>query len=197
MTLFVALTDRFFRLCLAACLVCGGPCASAQPNTAAISSISMDERGVRALVEGESLLVRAPVRNRARQPVPARFRAEILDPADRVAAASTVEATLQPGDNQLTVIFSNLVSQMLPHEREKLLWYRLRYEFTTDSQTQKGIVSLGSVTAEFFDIRVAWSRFLFPGDQRRLSVLALNPVTRAPVRGVEVEAIEDSDSASA
>ncbi|MGH9531698.1 MAG: MG2 domain-containing protein, partial [Terriglobales bacterium] len=42
-----------------------------------------------------------------------------------------------------------------------------------------------------------WSRFLFPGDQRRLSVLALNPVTRAPVRGVEVEAIEDSDSASA
>ncbi|HEY3975266.1 MAG TPA: alpha-2-macroglobulin family protein [Candidatus Sulfotelmatobacter sp.] len=138
-----------------------------------------------------------PVLNESGSVVSGILYVELLDPKDAVVASSrTVNSELfQPGRN---LINRNLPRPAVPtvSENDPVLWYRVRYRLQVNSkQVANGIVALGTISPEMFELRIAHADKAVPGQAYRVRVHAANPVTRKPVSGVEVRGKLDFDSA--
>jgi len=68
-----------------------------------------------------------------------------------------------------------------------VLWYRVRYRLlSADKTAASGIVALGAIAPDMFELRIAHAGKALPDQDYRVRVHAANPVTRKPVSGVEI-----------
>ena len=82
---------------------------------------------------------------------------------------------------------------------DEIGWYRIGYRVEVDGAIlAKGIFSVGAIASNLLDLRLATPSALVSGNPVSVRVFAGNPVTRAPFRGVHLEArlAIDADTAS-
>lgn len=159
-----------------------------------IRRVSIDESEVRIRLLDTGTAVELPVRNATHARLPARVALQLIAPSGNVQANAGRNVSLRPGSNHLVMTLSPEGS----HDKESLLWYRLRYSVTPAGDTAEaavtGIVAVGEATPEIFDLYVAGPAYLNEGARNALRVKAQHPVTGRPVAGVTVQASLDLDS---
>jgi hypothetical protein len=77
-------------------------------------------------------------------------------------------------------------------------WYRIAYKIEADGAPEShGVLSVGAIASNLLALRLARPGILISGKPLSLRVFAGNPITRAPYRGVRLQAtlvFEPTDS---
>jgi hypothetical protein len=143
----------------------------------------MIETDMRATIMEKEITVTAPVLNNSLKTILGELSIELLDPKDAVVASFQSAEELKPGKNSIT-------AHLLLNDKnrsEAILWHRLRYRFTEKEETiTHGIVALGVIAPEMFELRIVHARNALPGKPYTVRVHAAHPITNAPVSGVRV-----------
>src|SRR2546427_3825569 len=162
---------------------------------ASSTATRINESEMGAVVSEKEIALIVPVSNDSGAVVSGILYVDLLDPKDAVIAASRATGRLKPGRNSMNVHLTRLLVHRISGD-DPVLWYRVRYRLASDEkQTTSGIVALGAIAPDMFDLRVAHAAKALPGQSYRLRLHAANPVTRKPVSGVEVCGKLEFDSA--
>src|SRR5580692_1701108 len=163
---------------------------------ASSAPLRINESEMSAVISEREIALIAPVSNESETAVSGTLYVDLLDPKDAVVASSKTTERLNPG--------RNLIKLSLPRppvptvsDNEPALWYRVKYRLlmgdkqaddrqTDDKQATSGVVALGAIAPDMFELRVAHADKALPGQPYQVRVHAANPVTRKPVSGVEV-----------
>ena len=170
--------------------------------TAVAGSFSnqLNEPEMRAIISDKEIRLDVPVTSNGIGAVPGAVFVELLDQNDAVATEGHAAAELKPGRNLLSVVLARPGTR--PNEEpDQVLWYRVRYRLEIEGkETGHGIVALGAIAPDMFDVRIANAEKVLPDHPYRVRVHAANPVTRKPVSGVlvrgEISFDQGGDSAS-
>ena len=153
--------------------------------TFATTGLKVQESGLQASIEANEIGVSVPVI--AEGALPIVMNVSLLDPADTVVANGEASAILKLGANTLTL--------KLPYKaassNKDVPWYRIRYVLTakdTSRPLAEGIVSVGAVIPDLFDLRIIHQQTALEGSAYSVRVHAINPVTSAPASGVHIKA---------
>jgi len=161
--------------------------------------LRINESEMRAVISEKEIALAVPVLNESEVAVSGTLVIDLLDPKDGVVASSKVTQRLKPGRNVIDVTLVRPVART-PSGDDPVLWYRVRYRLLLDDKPDaSGVVALGAIAPDMFELRIARADKALPGQSYRVRVHAANPVTRKPVGGVEVRGkLEfDSDNQSA
>ena len=146
--------------------------------------LKVNERDAEAFFSDHRLLTKLAVEN-PKENLPANFKLEILDAADQIIAQS--ESSEMIGRGRRTV----QIPVALPSNTDAnaLLYYRLRYTVTTgkNSSATVGIIALSEMMPEIYELQVSAGKEIFAGMTLRAHVLAVQPLTRKPVKNVSVK----------
>jgi len=158
-------------------------------------SLRIHESTMTAGITDKEITVTAPVLNDSGAAIAATVYIELLDSKDTVVAATKTSETLKPGTTSLKFVLARPVVSPTA-ENDPLLWYRVRYHLESDGkQLSHGIVALGAIAPDMFELRVAHAEKVLPDESYRVRIHAAHPVTRRPVNGVEVRGELGFDSA--
>src|SRR3984957_7730810 len=153
-----------------------------------------------AVISEKEITLIAPALNASETAVSGTLYVDLLDPKDAVIASSKTTERLNPGRNLIKL---SLPRPAVPtvSDNDPALWYRVKYRLlrgdqqadqqadnqqTDDKQATSGLVALGAIAPDMFELRVAHADKALPGQPYQVRVHAANPVTRKPVSGVEV-----------
>jgi hypothetical protein len=150
--------------------------------------LRLDEDHVRISLLPSPLL-ELPMVNSTGKPLEGTFRLELLDSNGKSAASTTGTFHEAPGT---TVEKVSWQADKLPtNQPSSLAWYRLRYEFTpeTDSRiaTTRGVIQVGRVLHDTFELRMTASGNVAPGAKYPVRVRVDDPKSGRPMSGVPVE----------
>ncbi len=158
-------------------------------------SVRIHESDMAAAITDKEIAVTAPVLNDSGAVISATVYVELLNPKDIVIAATKTNTTLKPGTTSLKFVLARPVVSSTA-ENDPLLWYRVRYRLESNGKLlSHGIVALGAIAPDMFELRVAHAEKVLPDESYRVRIHAANPVTRRPVNGVEVRGELGFDSA--
>lgn len=147
------------------------------------------ESDMRATLGSDSFLITLPVRNALATPISGKLDIDLLGPEDEVLATTSAERIVGPGLGQFKVSLRTEPWK----QQTQFPWYRVRYRLNAGSLPQdEGIVALGAITTDLFDITVAYSETAEKGKPYVLHVHAFNPVVHRPVSGAAIIASYDS-----
>jgi uncharacterized protein YfaS (alpha-2-macroglobulin family) len=156
-------------------------------------SFRVVEAEMRAEILEKEIRLTAPVLNSAGISVAAALQIEILDESDRILATSKSEAKLKPGRTAIKVN----IPRTDKGYSDAQLWHRIRYRLIKgDKSLANGLVALGALTSDFFDLRIAHAKKAISGKPYRVRVHTDNTVTHKPMSGVQVSgelAVDYSD----
>jgi A-macroglobulin TED domain/Alpha-2-macroglobulin family/Carboxypeptidase regulatory-like domain/MG2 domain/A-macroglobulin receptor binding domain len=151
--------------------------------------VTVVESEMRATLGSDSFLITLPVRNSLSTPISGKLNIDLLGPEDDVLATTSAERVLRPGFGQFKVSLRTKPWK----QQTQFPWYRVRYRLSAGSLPQdEGIVALGAITTDLFDITAAYSGTAEKGKPYLLHVHAFNPVVHRPVGGVAIIASYDS-----
>jgi A-macroglobulin complement component/alpha-2-macroglobulin family protein/carboxypeptidase family protein/MG2 domain-containing protein/A-macroglobulin receptor len=151
--------------------------------------LTVAESEMRATLGYDSFIISVPVRNTLSTPVSGKLNLELLGPEDDVLATASAERVLKPGATQFKL---DLLTRSLKLEAQ-FPWYRVRYRISADSMPlDEGMVALGAITSDLFDITVTYSEMAEKGKPYVLHVHAFNPVVHRPAGGVAIIASYDN-----
>ena len=164
-------------------LIAGLLCLFSAAETAAQMYLKISETEIKAVFTGTQLQVDLPFENPARVSA-ANVRLEILDAEDKILAESV---TLQNIRNRRAVVRISLVFNQ-KQDAENLLWKRLRYTVAPENSPAalSGIVSLSEIMPEIFELQISAPENVFAGTNLRAHVLAVHPLTKKPIKNVEI-----------
>src|SRR5260221_6493970 len=135
--------------------------------------ISVVESEMRVTLGSDSLLITVPVRNALPAAVSGMLNIDLVGPEDDVLATGSAGHVLSPGTGRFKI---ELRTRPLKQDAQ-FPWYRVRYRLRSDSMPpDEGIVALGAITADLFDVTVAYSEKAEKGKPYVLHVHAFNPV---------------------
>src|SRR5690242_5203824 len=177
---------RWFGLTLVLCTCVGW--------TAEKPSLKLDDDNIRIRLLPAPLL-ELPVVNNADKPVEGSFRLEFLDRDGKSAAWTTGTFREEPGTTVERIPWE--ASKLPTNEPSRLVWYRLRYEFTPDAASgiapARGVVQVGSILRDMFELRMTGSSHAVPGTKYPVRVRVDDPENGRPMSGVYVEVRLDID----
>jgi uncharacterized protein YfaS (alpha-2-macroglobulin family) len=163
--------------------------------SSATTTLRVNETSTKVLLEEKQTNVSLAVENPTGHSFPARVRLEVLDPEGQVIAETSREATIKRGQAALLLPLPLELSGLSAAERNKMLWYRLRYRISELEATEQasarqveGIVSLSEITPDIFQLNVVAPERAREGTRYRAQVRTVHPVTSRPVKGVSLEA---------
>lgn len=162
--------------------------------TNADASLRVDEAATRFLLEQERTGASLAIENPLGQSFPAHVRVELLDPQGRVRASNERAEIIKTGHTTLFIPLSFKYSDLTTTEREEFLWYRLRYQITSEDSSSRGrqqsagFISLSNIAPDIFEVRVAASEYGREGARYRARLRAVHPLNGNGVEGVRVEA---------
>jgi hypothetical protein len=143
-----------------------------------------------SLISEKEIDLIVPALNESGTAVSGTLYVDLLDPKDAVVASSKTIERLKPGRNLIRL---SLPRPAVPTvaDNDPTLWYRVKYRLLigdkqADKQAASGVVALGAIAPDMFELRVAHADKALPGQSYQVRVHAANPVTRKPVSGVEV-----------
>src|ERR1700689_220767 len=167
---------------------------------ASSAPLRINESEMSAVISEKEITLIAPALNESETAVSGTLYVDLLDPKDAVVASSKTTERLNPGRNLIKL---SLPRPAVPtvSDNDPALWYRVKYRLllgdqqadqqadnqqTDDKQATSGLVALGAIAPDMFELRVAHADKALPGQPYQVRVHAANPVTRKPVSGVEV-----------
>lgn len=164
---------------LVVCLVC----LFSAVATPAQMVLKINETEIKAIFTGSQLQTALTIENPA-QPLTANVRLEILDAEDKILAESVTRQNVKRGRAavQIPLVFNQ------KQDTENLLWKRLRYTVAPENSpdTLSGIVSLSEIMPEIYDLQISAPESVFAGMNLRAHVLAVHPLTKEPIKNVEI-----------
>ena len=115
---------------------------------------------------------------------PARVRLEILDADDKILAQKETGEIVKRGRQFLQIPLEFAQKQ----DANDLLWCRLRYEIQPENSAEstRGIVSLSEIMPEIFELQILTSDKVFAGMRLRAHVIAVHPLTKKPIKNVNI-----------
>jgi hypothetical protein len=160
--------------------------------SSAVSILQVDEAGTRVLLEDERIEVSLPVLNPTGRSLPVSIRLEMLDPDGGIRATVLQDQSLKRGSNRLVIPVPLQISAQGKENRDKVLWYRLRYSVRPAASADpagkaEGIISLSEITPDIFQLRITSPQYSRQGARYPAQVRALHPITLRAVKGVQVE----------
>ena len=169
---------RMFSLIIVLCLVC-----FFAVQTSAQTLLKVNEAETQAVFQANRLQTNLALENNAPD-FAGKVRLEILDADDRVLAASETIRAIKRGKQALPFA----LEFMQTPATDNLLWYRLRYTIAREnsSLSTSGIVALSEIMPELFELQVSAPRNVYAGMRLRARVLALHPLTKKPIKNVNV-----------
>jgi hypothetical protein len=146
--------------------------------------IAVNEANARAVLAQDWIHVELPLVNEAS--AGERATAWLLSPAGTSSGETSV--VLREG--------ARSVSLSLPWPKdvhgsavEEIGWYRIAYRIEADGATPAhGVLAVGAIAPNLLALRLARPGMLISGKPLSLRVFAGNPITRAPYRGVRLQA---------
>jgi A-macroglobulin TED domain/Alpha-2-macroglobulin family/MG2 domain/Carboxypeptidase regulatory-like domain/A-macroglobulin receptor binding domain/Macroglobulin domain MG3 len=181
-------------------LVCVGCALSFFSHvTTARFGISVDEAATEVFLKELAPEVSLVVENGSKQSVPTALRLELITPAGRVVATSERKMNLKAGRQTISVTLPFKTHDLTPDEDSEILWYRLHYRITSDTGSEtdaEGLISLSEITPDLFDLQIIGPRNAIPGKDYSVGVRAAHPLTRRPLKDVDVKGLitaSDSD----
>jgi hypothetical protein len=175
-------------------VVCLGFGWNFEANAAAPpSQIAVNEAGAQATLSGKTIELNLPLTMPA--PEHTRVAAWILSPAD--LPSNTLSTNFATGAQSVHIALSWPVDQH-GNPVEEIGWYRIGYRIDVDdAAVANGILSIGAITPNLLELRLARPQKIKRGAPISVRVFAGNPVTRKPFRGVRLKATltleKDSD----
>ena len=158
---------------------------------AAVPTLHVDESAMRAVYTADGVSVKVPIASAASGN--ADIKLELLETENEVIASGSSQEKLQQGITRATVSI-RLPDKKNPKDVYRLQWYRVRYTVSdSNSAPVTGVIALAAITPELFELRTAHPYNAVPGGKYQVRVQSLNPVTRAAVSGVTLEAELDFD----
>jgi hypothetical protein len=140
-------------------------------------------------------MIELPVVNNAGKPVEGRFRLEFLDSDPKLAAWMTGTFREEPGTTVERIPWE--ASKLPSDEPSRLVWYRLRYEFTPDAASgvapARGVIQVGRVLRDTFELRMTASGHAVLGAKYPVRVRVDDPKNGRPMAGIPVEVQLDID----
>ena len=178
------------RICLLAlCLV-----SISSRFFASSAPFQVIESEISAAISGTDVALTVPVSNNSKTAAFGTLYVDLVDPKDTVIATSKATQRLERGRNSIRLQLTRLATPATP-DNDSLLWYRVRYRFLLGEEpASSGIVSLGAITPDMFELRIAHADKALPDEAYRVRVHAANPVTKKPVSGVTVRGQLEFDS---
>ncbi len=145
--------------------------------------LRVDETKTTAVIQANSLNVNILLENSFRA-FQAEIKLEILDASDSVLTKSETVKNLKSGKQNLPF---RLDFSQKP-DAEDLLWHRLRYSVSQENSpvSTSGIISLSEIMPELFDLQISAPEKVFAGMKFTSHILALHPVSKKPIRNVEI-----------
>lgn len=150
-------------------------------NISAQVFLKIDENETKATFEANKLQTNLAVENSASK-LSANVKLEILDAQDKVLAATETSQNLGRGKQNLQISLAFDQSE----DASELLWKRLRYTISAGNSSISNIVSLSEIMPEVFELQISAPEKIFAGMNFRAHVLALHPLTKKPIKNVEI-----------
>jgi len=176
-------------------VVCLGFSWNLEANAAPLpSQIAVNEAAAQATLAGKTIELNLPLSMPA--PEHTRVAAWILSSAD--VPTNTLSTNLAAGARSAHMILSWPIDQH-GNPVEEIGWYRIGYRIdVNDAAVANGILSIGAITPNLLELRLARPQNIKRGAPISIRVFAGNPVTRKPFRSVRLKATltfeNDSDS---
>src|SRR5260370_21785144 len=155
-------------------------------------SIEIKEKATGLVLrEGQGSKLVLAVTNPLPQTVEVRVRVEVLDPQGNVEGKAEKEEAIVVGEHSITLPFP-FWDKLTDEQIEEIPWYRLRYNLeiknTPSSRPASGIVAIGEITPQLFDLTMVSARELAAGSSYPVHLRTRQPITLRPVRGVSLQA---------
>lgn len=118
---------------------------------------------------------------------------ELINPENEVIASNTSYETLAIGSRSVSLSLFPSIDKNIKTS-PYFFWYRLRYIIisTLPSNKEKvfyqGILSVSDIWKDAFELNIVANQFTVDGSLYPVRVLALNPISKKPVTGVNIEA---------
>ncbi|MGA9043157.1 MAG: alpha-2-macroglobulin family protein [Terriglobales bacterium] len=161
---------------------------------ASSAPLRVNESGMSAVISEREIALIAPVSNESETTVSGTLYVDLLDPKDAVVASSKTTEHLKPGRSLIKLSLPRPAIPLVA-DNDPVLWYRVRYRLLlNDKQAASGVVALGAIAPDMFELRIAHADKALPDQSYRVRIHAANPVTRKPVSGVEVRGELEFDS---
>jgi len=146
--------------------------------------VAVNEAATQATLSGNTIELNLPLSMPA--PEHTRVTAWTLSPAD--VPSNTLSMNLPIGAQSAHLALSSPVDQH-GNQVEEVGWYRIGYRIdVNDATVANGILSIGAITPNLLGLRLAKPQNVKRGAPISIRVLAGNPVTRKPFRGVRLKA---------
>lgn len=158
------------------------------------NALRVDEAATRLTLAEEATTVSLALVNPLGHEFRARVRLEVIDPLGEVRASRESDATIKRGASALVLSLPLQLAGLDKQERDRLLWYRLRYRISPEQASPagatliEGIVSLSEISSDLFELRVSAPPHAREGLRYRALARAVHPISSRPVPGVRVEA---------
>src|SRR5580700_11075490 len=153
---------------------------------ASSAPLRVNESEMSAVISEREIALIAPVSNESETTVSGTLYVDLLDPKDAVVASSKTTEHLKPGRSLIKLSLPRPAIPVVA-DNDPALWYRVKYRLLSDDkQATSGVVALGAIAPDMFELRVAHADKALPGQSYQVRVHAANPVTRKPVNGVDV-----------
>src|SRR3984957_19005064 len=155
---------------------------------ASSAPLRINESEMSAVISEKEIVLIASVSNESETVVSGTLYVDLLDAKDAVVASSKTTERLNPGRSLVKLSLPRpAVPTLSDSDNDPALWYRMKYRLLSDDkQVTGGVVALGAIAPDMFELRVAHADKALPGQSYQVRVHAANPVTRKPVNSVEV-----------
>jgi len=145
---------------------------------ASSSPLRINESEMSAVISEKEIALIAPVSNESETALSGILYVDLLDPKDAVVASSKTTERLKPGRSLIKLSLPRPTIPVVA-DNDPALWYRVKYRLLSDDkQATSGVVALGAIAPDMFELRVAHADKALPGQSYQVRVHAANPVTR-------------------
>jgi uncharacterized protein YfaS (alpha-2-macroglobulin family) len=152
-------------------------------SATAQNKLQLNEAEIKAVFDSNRLQIDFAAVN-AGQKYPVKIRLEILDAADAVLAKSETIEMLERGRQTLKIPLD--FAQI--YNADDLPKYRLRYLIAQENSSNSvgGIVSLSEIMPEIYELQITAAENVYAGMKLRAHVLAVHPLTKKPIKNVNI-----------
>lgn len=155
---------------------------------ATVAVLRIDEKRSRLSFGDKGTTITVDVENLAPHAITAQAVFELIDPEDKVRACATTREEIPPGLNAITIPLIIVSGDALL--TNELRFYRIRYRVARDDSSNDvnaGIFSVSATATELFALYAYGAEYVRSGSNYRINVLALDPRSGGPVRGVAID----------
>lgn len=165
-------------------------------------TLRVPESAIRIQFQSNATVIDFPIENTSKETTSAHIALQLIDPSGLIQSQGDLTISLSPGSTKAQLNLPAVMASEKDQDESHLFLYRLRYSVAANPsgdaafQRLEGIVSVGEVSPQFFELHVAAPDRVRERGHYALHVRAIHPVTSVAAKGVVVQASIDTDDDS-